>query len=514
MTVTLEHPRYHFDRWIAAGGMGEVWQATDTLLEREVAVKVLRRELAEDPVLRARFAAEARHAGALQHPHVASVLDYGEITGAGPTPLPFLVMELVDGQPLSALLAEGNPLDPRTAADLIAQAAEGIEAAHAIGIVHRDVKPGNLLVTADGQVKVTDFGVARAADTASLTMTGHLIGTPHYISPEQAEGASATPVSDVYSLGIVLYETLTGRKPFAGDTPVVTAVMHIREPLPPFPDSVPVQLQRITQVATAKDPSARFRSAGAMAAALRDESPDTRTYLLPGAGAGAAVVRHRELMSVRRMLGALVAVLLLAGGLWAVLASTDDGTATQPAEASAEASTGETDDRVRVPARKLRGLPVDEARRLLKDRGLRAEVDPRPNPGGRVPGTVAEVSPTGLVEPGSRISLAVWSDPPPPVTPTPAAPSGGTGDDGTQDGSADGPATGTGGTQPGGGPGDGQQGNGQGNGPGSGPGTGPGSSQGSVNGNAGGNGGGNAGGNGGGQAPGNPGKGSGKGGKR
>ena len=505
MTVTLEHPRYHFDRWIAAGGMGEVWQATDTLLEREVAVKVLRRDLAQDPVLRARFAAEARHAGALQHPHVASVLDYGEITGAGPTPLPFLVMELVEGQPLSALLADGQPLEPRTAADLIAQAAEGIEAAHAIGIVHRDVKPGNLLVTAEGKVKVTDFGVARAADTASLTMTGHLIGTPHYISPEQAEGATATHASDVYSLGIVLYETLTGRKPFAGDTPVVTAVMHIREPLPPFPDHVPARLQRIAQVATAKDPGARFRSAGAMAAALRDESPDTRSYLLPDPGtrpAAATVGTQPRLISTRRLLGALVAVLLVGGGVWAATRSSEE-----PAGApAAEAATGEVDDRVRVPAGRLEGLPVPEARLLLEELGLRTGTERRPNPTQQPAGTVAEVSPTGLVEPGTRILLSVWSEPSAPVVPGPANPSPG-GDGGTPGG--------TGSGQPGGqssGAGQGSQGSAQGGQPGNGkPHTGPGSSQGSANGNAGGNGKGNAGGNGNGNGNGN---GSGKGGKR
>jgi serine/threonine-protein kinase len=326
----LQHPRYRFDRWIAAGGMGEVWQATDTLLEREVAVKVLRRDLGQDPVLRARFEAEARHAGSLQHRNVASVLDYGEITVDGQPPLPFLVMELVEGQSLSALMA-GGPLAPELAADLIAQAADGLEAAHGLGIVHRDVKPGNLLVTPAGQVKVTDFGVARAADAAPLTLTGHLVGTPHYLSPEQAEGASATAVSDVYALGIVLFECLVGRKPFAGESPVATALMQIREPLPPFPPEVPERLQRITVVATAKVPGERFRTAGAMAAALRDESPDTRTFLVPQrdivqtgeAGPSRPAEAGRGRLRGRPVLAGLTALLLTAGGVWALTAADD-----------------------------------------------------------------------------------------------------------------------------------------------------------------------------------------------
>ena len=438
MTVTLHHPRYSFDRWIAAGGMGEVWQATDTLLEREVAVKVLRPELAADSVLRARFAAEARHAGSLQHPHVASVLDYGELDGVAPTPTPFLVMELVEGEPVSALLAREEALPPPVAADLIAQAAEGLEAAHALGIVHRDVKPGNLLVTADGQVKVTDFGVARAADTASLTMTGHLIGTPHYISPEQAEGAPATPLSDVYSLGIVLFECLTGRKPFVGDSPVITAVMHIREPLPPFPDAVPERLQRIARMATAKEPAARFRSAGALAAALRDESPDTRTYLLPSTGAPAVADDSgpgRRRLTRHRLLASAGALLLVVGVVWAATASSDDPSRVPSSAPTAAETSADGEDRVRVRASELEGLPVADARRQLKELGLRSRTETVANEDDREAGTVAGVAPTGLVDPDARVTLSVWSDPP---VPQPADTGGGGGSEPSSAGTAEG----------------------------------------------------------------------------
>ncbi len=272
MSAPPEHPRYHLDRLIAVGGMGEVWSATDTLLDRVVAIKVLKREYAGDTVFRARFAAEARHAGGLQHPHVAAVLDYGEMVDEHGSPQPFLVMELVDGRPLSALL-DGTPMEPELAADLMAQAAEGIEAAHAVGIVHRDVKPGNLLVSESGQVKVTDFGIARAADAVPLTVSGHLVGTPHYLSPEQALGTTATRASDVYSLGIVLFECLAGRKPFVGDSPVATALMQMHEELPPLGDGVPDRLVRVARIATAKRPEERYQTAGAFAAALRDDRP-------------------------------------------------------------------------------------------------------------------------------------------------------------------------------------------------------------------------------------------------
>ena len=258
-------PRYRLDRRIATGGMGEVWQATDGVLGREVAVKVLKREYADDATFRSRFETEARNAAALHHPNVASVFDFGERPaddGEGP-PQPYLVMELVRGEPLSALLRGGERMPAETAADLVGQAADGIAAAHALGIVHRDVKPANLLVTPDGTVKITDFGIARAADAVALTQTGQVIGTPQYLSPEQAEGKPATQASDIYSLGVVLYECLAGRRPFDASSSVATALAHVRSEPPPLPDDVPAHLRETVAVALAKDPAARFRPAPA-----------------------------------------------------------------------------------------------------------------------------------------------------------------------------------------------------------------------------------------------------------
>ncbi|HLN78264.1 MAG TPA: serine/threonine protein kinase [Nocardioidaceae bacterium] len=274
MTVANTDGRYQLTSRIATGGMGEVWRAEDTVLDREVAVKILKQEYADDPTFRTRFAAEARHAAALHHPNVASVFDFGEtIEDDGHddegSRRPFLVMELVPGQPLSKLLHGGAPVPPDRAAEIVAQAAEAIAAAHAMGVVHRDVKPANLLVTPDGTVKITDFGIARAGQGAAITQTGQIVGTPHYISPEQAEGQPATEASDIYALGIVLYECLAGRRPFDRDTPIQVALAHIREQVPPLPEDVPARLRAIVEKALAKNPADRFGSAGDMALALR-----------------------------------------------------------------------------------------------------------------------------------------------------------------------------------------------------------------------------------------------------
>ncbi|MGZ6734463.1 MAG: serine/threonine-protein kinase, partial [Nocardioides sp.] len=270
MTTNQPSPgRYVFGELIATGGMGEVYRATDTALDRPVAIKLLKPEYADDPVNRARFDSEARHAAALHHPHVAAVYDVGEMPTASGLLRPYLVMELVDGQPLSSLLRDGQPMDPAVVRDLLGQAGDALAAAHRAGIVHRDVKPGNLLVTPEREVKVTDFGIARAASTAAITGTGQVMGTPQYLSPEQARGEQASPASDVYSLGVVAFECLAGHRPFQKETPVATALAHLHDPVPPLPDSVPADLARVVTQALAKDPRDRFPDAAAFTAALR-----------------------------------------------------------------------------------------------------------------------------------------------------------------------------------------------------------------------------------------------------
>ena len=260
--------RYALIEHLASGGMGDVWRASDRVLDRVVAVKVLKPELFEDPAFRERFRREARHAGSLSHPGIASVFDYGE--GAGSA---YLVMELIPGEPLSIVLARRGPLPAEAVTSLLRQTAAALGAAHYAGIVHRDVKPGNLLVQPNGQVKITDFGIARALGASTLTLHGQVLGTAAYLSPEQAAGRTATAASDVYSLGVVAYEALTGRPPFEGEA-VSVALAHTQQAPPPLPTTVPPALRGVIARAMAKRPADRPADGDALAAMLPPVSGD------------------------------------------------------------------------------------------------------------------------------------------------------------------------------------------------------------------------------------------------
>jgi len=262
--------RYRLDSLIAVGGMGEVWEATDNRLNRRVAVKVLKPEISADSEFVDRFRVEARTAAALNNPGIAGVYDYGETETLddGARHTAYLVMELVDGEPLSAVLAREGQLDLEQALDMLEQTARALQAAHASGIVHRDVKPGNILITPTGQVKITDFGIAKAADAAPITRTGMVVGTAQYISPEQALGREATPASDVYSLGVVGHEAVSGRRPFTGENPLSVAMMHIREVPPELPAEVPANIRRLLESAMAKDAAQRYATGGEFAGAI------------------------------------------------------------------------------------------------------------------------------------------------------------------------------------------------------------------------------------------------------
>lgn len=270
--------RYRLSERIAVGGMGEVWRATDEGLGRSVAVKILRAELAEDEAFRKRFRAEARTAASLPHNGIAAVFDYGETTvgpdGVSPSADPvqgdgiaYLVMELVPGEALSAILTRGALGIERTLS-LLAQAARALHAAHAKGVIHRDVKPANLMVTPEGRIKVTDFGIARPVDHEPLTMTGQVMGTAHYLAPELARGQEASPLSDVYALGVVAYECLAGHRPFEGDNQVLVATAHLSQQPPPLPGTIPPDVVAAVDAAMEKDPLDRVRSAEAFAIAL------------------------------------------------------------------------------------------------------------------------------------------------------------------------------------------------------------------------------------------------------
>src|SRR6476469_6939282 len=264
--------RYELQRLIAAGGMGQVWRGTDVALHRPVAIKVLRSEYTGDPTFLARFRAEAQHAASLSHPNIAAVFDYGEEVaqdGTGET-MAYLVMELVEGEPLSALVAREGALGTATTLSLLRQTAFGLGEAHGAGMVHRDVKPGNILVRPDGSVKITDFGIAWSARSVALTRTGQVIGTPQYLSPEQAEGKHATPASDVYALGLIGYECLTGHPAFDGDNAVTIALKQGREEPDPLPSTVPVDVRRLIGRSLAKDPATRLVDGSAVVSAIED----------------------------------------------------------------------------------------------------------------------------------------------------------------------------------------------------------------------------------------------------
>jgi eukaryotic-like serine/threonine-protein kinase len=252
--------RYALIERIASGGMGEVWRGEDQILGRPVAVKLLAAVHASDALFRARFRAEARYAASLSHPGIARVFDYGESSPLGG---PYLVMELVNGEPLSAILERVGRLAPEVTLDIVAQAARALDAAHQAGIVHRDIKPGNLLIMADGTTKITDFGIAKAreAQAANLTATGIVMGTALYVSPEQATGATVNGSSDIYSLGIVAYECLTGQPPFIADQPLTIAIMHKHEPVPPLPPDVPKPVSDLVYAMLAKTPEGRPETA-------------------------------------------------------------------------------------------------------------------------------------------------------------------------------------------------------------------------------------------------------------
>ena len=261
-------PRYRDAEHVARGGMGDVYRATDTVLGRTVAVKVLTERYSDDEGVRERFTREAQAAARLSdEPNTITIFDVGEWEGR-----PYIVMEFADGGTLEDLLKASGAQEPSDVLRWLGEAAVALDAAHHAGIVHRDVKPGNLLLDNRGQVRVADFGVASAVGMDSMTMTGTVLGTAGYLAPEQARGERATPASDRYGLGIVAFELLTGARPFAADSPTAEAAAHVHAPIPALSErsDLPLELDPILQRALAKDPADRYPSSVDFVAALRE----------------------------------------------------------------------------------------------------------------------------------------------------------------------------------------------------------------------------------------------------
>lgn len=348
----LGNGRYELHELVGSGGAGSVRRGHDTLLDREVAVKMLRGSA--DETVRARMRAEAQLAGGLHHAGIAQVYDYGEEDTAG-DPAPYIVMQLVEGTSLWQLLRERRTLPPAEVMDVVGQVAGALQAAHEAGIVHRDLKPANILVTPEGRVVLVDFGIARTADAEPLTMTGTIVGTADYISPEQSRGEPATGRSDLYSLGMVAYECLTGHKPFRRETDVATALAHLREEAPPLGPEVPVGVRALVEELIAKDPEARPARAADVAARAAElascDQAQPPSAVRPRLRGRLRPVRGRVLRSRRVYVAAAVLLATVAGSF--LVAARD------PAVRHAA---------VRVPD--LRGDRVATAERLLDDRGL------------------------------------------------------------------------------------------------------------------------------------------------
>ena len=408
--------RYALTERIATGGIGEVWRGRDVVLERPVAIKLLRAEHVADPQALARFRAEAKHAGALSHHGIAQIYDYG---AGGPSHPPYLVMELVDGLSLAELLADG-PLDPAHTMDVIAQTAAGLSAAHLAGLVHCDIKPGNLLLTPDGQVKIADFGIAHVFGGFPGIGPKILLGTPAYLAPEMVAGAPATPASDMYALGIVAYECLTGSPPFAG-MPSEVALANRDLPVPPLPASVPAEVAALVAELTARDEKCRPASASEVARRATDLRDRLRRLPAAGQRSGPSALgaptltymplppraarRRRPVLRLSRRLAlvaglATVAAAVLGLVLAVVLTSASPRPQLTP-PAGRPVSALRT---VEVSAAQLDGQQVAVVRHQLQLLGLRVRVlrvrtDQQPA------GTVLSVEPSGPVPVGSLVTV-------------------------------------------------------------------------------------------------------------
>jgi serine/threonine-protein kinase len=437
--VRLLGDRYELQSVLASGGMGRVWRARDTLLERPVAVKVLRSEFTGDRAFLGRFRAEAQHTALLAHPNIAKLYDYGELRENGEH-LAYLVMELVEGESLATLLQRERRLDVPVTLGILRSTAAGLAAAHAAGVVHRDVKPGNLLLGPDGVVKITDFGIAWSASSVPLTQTGQVIGTAQYLSPEQAAGGKAGPASDVYALGAVAYECLAGRRVFDGENSVQIAVKQIREEPDPLPAELPGTVRRLVERTLRKDPAERFPDGAALLAAVDDvmsgrppvPSGRTRTAVMPVPTAAAlatpatavaplpratATPASGARAAVRVLVGALAVLVVLAVAVLVVRstgetpadAGSTEGTTAATAPTTPTAPTSAAAPRtvatVELAEADFVGRAVQDVQADLVARGMRVNAVPTETADADA-GEVLSLEPVGRVSSGSVVTVS------------------------------------------------------------------------------------------------------------
>jgi len=423
--------RYRLIKRIATGGMGEVWQAQDEVILRQVAIKILKQQYMGDPDFVERFRAEAKHAAMINHDGIANVYDYGEDDGSA-----YLVMELVPGESLSSILEREKTLPEQQVISMIAQTALALDAAHREGLVHRDIKPGNLLISPDGQVKITDFGIARVANQVSLTQTGQVMGTVQYLAPEQATGKPASASGDIYSLGIVAYEALAGKRPFKGETQMAIAMAQINETPPPLPEHIDAKLQKLIMDCMAKKPDQRPSSALALAAraeALLANSPSgiAINAVIPAAAlevSDETTIIDTDTKPTAPVPSiwpwvALVIILLstIAVITWAGLVSPKPKISPSPSTSQTPSTTptpspSKTDENVVILLSNYQGLDVSLVIPQLTALGLVAE----PVAGTTVPADdprisqVYDISPLGSITKGSTVQVYYYQQEPDP----------------------------------------------------------------------------------------------------
>ena len=427
--------RYRLIRRIAIGGMGEVWEAKDDVILRNVAIKILKPEYTGDPGFLERFRTEARHAAKVNHEGIADVYDYGEDSGNA-----FLVMELVPGESLATILEKEKSLAPNRVLEIVAQTARALHEAHVAGLVHRDIKPGNLLITPTGEVKITDFGIARVADQVSLTATGQVMGTVQYLAPEQATGKPATPSTDVYSLGVVAYEAISGKRPFSGETQMAIALAQINEPPPPLDESIDESIRKLIFDCLQKRPADRVASALELAQraeellgkpakgrantrvlpVLPEEQPETTAIDLEEQEGKPPLVWPWIALIVALIITATILIFAMVTKSNPSPTPSPSQSATQSATPSATPiETPTTPSSVVVLSSEVLGLNKDEVQVSLEAKGLIVNLvagialqtgDPKIN-------TIYEALPLGAMPAGTTINLTYYTETAPPVDP-------------------------------------------------------------------------------------------------